>query len=253
MFGNELNGNFSNMFEEIQNFEYNLNRIVPMEKLNIRTFASLRTATRFNWIELMNTIAFYSNSSYTFTEDDQLVIQNLPYLLRLSHLLSSYSRRTILNYIGFTFVFAHIHEHQQLPTCFDLFKTQPFNLMSLRIYLLHQSNGDLNYYESIRSSIIKINSDITETFVDRLFDYEQYSWIDEKTRAWVIDKLHSINYTIGYPDWLIDDQQTDFHFGLKNKRLLFNGSAGLIENFYQWMTIWNRIQWQFFYQTDTSQ
>ncbi|KPM06635.1 Neprilysin 2-like protein [Sarcoptes scabiei] len=209
---------------EILNFEKMLanNSITKEERSNITrlynemTIEQLeRISPNVEWLQLIN--IFTESIQLTLTNESKIVVTDLNYVKFLSDIMPSTSKRLITNYIVWRVIKSKIgildSTWRRLKQTYNSVNMGHPRIESRWLQCVSHTYASLgtalsNIYiknhftlkgkNKIDEIVDKIRAELNTTI-------NYATWMDSRTKQSALDKLASMNFRIGYPDELLDD------------------------------------------------
>lgn len=176
-----------------------------------------------NWLEYFN--SFLQNQTQ-IDQNETVIVVDRNYLRRLGDLLESTPRRTIANYFGWRLVlFASYsmngilenrrRQHFRIPP--KTSATRLTECVRKTVYSLPVSvaanyvrkHFDMKSKESVKIIVEMIHLEFLKTL-------QKVMWLDDQVKAAAMSKAIAMNFDIGFPDELIDDNKlNEYYDGLE--------------------------------------
>ncbi|KAF5299934.1 hypothetical protein FQA39_LY11307 [Lamprigera yunnana] len=172
----------------------------------------LSLQTEFDWWDYIRNAIFTTNTKILKT--DYIKVYHLEQLIQISNLISRTPKRTLANYIFLTilgWMYPYLTKVEisssSSSKCFSSVSTlMPRVLSSLYV----KTYLDVNTKEQIKQLVLNLRNE----FMNSLQTVE---WFDEQTRLRAIEKLDALDFYVGYPEELIDDETMESYY--KNVQL----------------------------------
>lgn len=175
-----------------------------------------------NWTEYMTLI--FQNTSIKLEDIDRVIVMDLPYLQKLAILLSDTPPLIVERFLWWS-VFSTV-----APMTLSSFRELGFEF-SRAVFGLQQktprwksctSNINANFGMAVsylyvrrrfdqdsRLKAIEMVEDVRRAFSEAV---TQLDWMDTTTRHRTLDKLRAIRNFVGFPAWLLTNDQLDSHY-----------------------------------------
>lgn len=222
--------------EDLLDFESKLaNLSLPLEKkrdssiwYNRMTFNAFNQLTDniVDWLNLTNRIYSKLNSSITVRSDELVIIQDKEYYKGVTELIENTPKRVIANYLGwntvtgfgsytnkkfrkavfeFNRVVSGVEKEMELwDSCVNYLSTTLQYAVS-RLYV------DKNFSQKDKQEASVMIKDIKDSFNQLIHESD---WLDITTKNKSLIKLNAITENIGYPDWLLINEELDKYYNL---------------------------------------
>ncbi|CAG2108774.1 unnamed protein product [Medioppia subpectinata] len=225
--------------EDILTFESKLAKLsLPQEKkrdssvwynrMSFEAFNKL-TDNRVDWLKLTNDIFTQFGSTIRVKSDELVIIQDIEYYKGVTELLSVVPSRVVSNYLGWMAVMSlgSYTTKQFRDTVFnfdkvvsgvqkesELWENCVNNLLSTISYAVSRLYIDKNFSQKDKQEAANIISDIKDSYNELI---KESDWLDESTKNKSLFKLNAIKQNVGYPDWLLKNEDLDNYYNLKEK------------------------------------
>ncbi|XP_054152475.1 neprilysin-1-like [Oppia nitens] len=195
-------------------------------RMSFEKFITL-TDKRVDWLNLINSIYTKINSTIRVTKNDLVIVQDIKYYKAITKLLENTPKKVIANYFGWyavsglgswtTSAFKKINfEFNQLIS--GAVKDQ-----ELWRYCLNDLSNGLEYAISrvyIDKSFTKKDKEKSSLIIKDIKDsynnlIQMNDWLDESTKNKSLSKLNAIHRNVGYPDWILDNNELDHYYNLQ--------------------------------------
>jgi predicted metalloendopeptidase len=187
------------------------------------------TNEKFDWINLVNLIYRKLNSSIQVSSSELVIISDPNYFKNFTSLLEKTPKRVVANFIGwivarylgyltnakfranqfeFYRVFGIKKERPLWENCVGFLETNlryPIN----RIYI------DKAFTIDEKKTAVSVFKDLKESFRDLVTSSD---WLDEISKEKSLLKLDKIVGLIGYPNWILSDEELDKLYNMVSKR-----------------------------------
>ena len=189
----------------------------PKEGYNRMSLKEFEDATgnEFSWSALVKLFVQQFNlQAEKITADTQVIVGDVEYFRRLPKILAETPLHVVYNYLGMR-LFYTFRNQSDTPIeeqCLAVV-TAKFDQAVSRLYVDEHVTPGVT-----KQQAAKLIADIRASF--RRVIQKGAKWLDEKTRAKVLEKESATKFESVFPDWLLDDSLLDAHYGLdENKNL----------------------------------
>ncbi|GFS75640.1 neprilysin-1 [Nephila pilipes] len=217
-----------NDMREVLEFETILaNFTIPSEERRNYTaiYLKMTLAELQEKIPLVNWTLYFSIAMpLELTDDEEVVVYAVPYLLSMSDLVTNTSKRTVANYILWRFVYNRVSNldkrflAKQQEYYSALYGTQAISprWKTCTVYVnknMGMAVGSLfvkrHFNEKSKETAEEMIKDIKTAFLELL---DEVDWMDGETREAARQKAVLMSEKIGFPEYLMDPQTLDEEF-----------------------------------------
>ncbi len=183
------------------------------------------------FIEKFN-LKMYTN----ITENTIVALSDIEYFTRLPAILARSPPTVLYNYLGWKLISAYYEPPNKLEYYFPLNgESWCFELVT---GLLDRAVSRLYLEEEVGVTRAKESKLQAEVMVKRMrrslrrIMATDQMWLDGETRIKALEKEAATKYSTAYPDWLLDNEALDGHYGLDEQvyEEIINGSQNNNEN-----------------------
>lgn len=178
----------------------------------------------FEWLEYIQGAMKIPDTPINITEDEEVVVNSIPYYTQLFSFLNKYSNRTIANYIVWRIMRNRI---TNLPKRFrdelevyyqviygtssssDRWKSCVRYLKSAYDMVLGRMFVEETFNNKSKIESLDMIENIRTSFFETL---EEIEWMDDDMKAFAREKAENIAEVVGYPEFLFDDDELNKMF-----------------------------------------
>lgn len=198
-----------------------VNASTPMEKLSdprdsynkmsLKEFEDL-TGNDFDWSSLVKLFVKQFNLPVKVTKETKVIVDDVEYFKKLPKILSETPLYILYNYLGMNLLYSFRNQSDTSieEQCLSVV-TSMFDQAVSRMYV------DEYVPENTKQLAAKFIADIQASF--RHVIEKEATWLDEKTKSKVLAKESATKFDIVYPDWILNDNLLDDHYGLNDERV----------------------------------
>ncbi len=205
--------------------EYLANTEVTYSRVALKELSST-LAPFMNWTDFFGKFLRTYNSTETIDENVTIIVLAKEYFKNLSDTIKNESEQTVqmyayINLLKYMFPFLSQEFSTQVNALSEAMTgaSQP---EKSHVCIEHVDNVNTFGYATGRVFIRKKFSGVkshASDMIDRLrsalsASFPRNSWMDEETRVLADDKLQNILQMIGYPDFILDDEQLNKKYGM---------------------------------------
>lgn len=183
------------------------NAEVWYNKMSLNEFKQL-TESRFDWTELLVKYTSQLNLSYLISDDDLVIVEDIPYYKAVSRLLDDTPDYVLYNYMGWMFArqFAKYMGKEMQDLSFEYRKATQGVKVQLPVWkqCVKQVYAELNFAisrlyvdqfvpKATKQTATQLIKDLKDAFTDIV---RTGSWLDETTRTRALDKITGIRENV---------------------------------------------------------
>ncbi|XP_054153016.1 neprilysin-1-like isoform X2 [Oppia nitens] len=194
-------------------------------RMSFNAFNDL-TTQKIDWLSITNKIYEKLNSTIRVQNDELVIIQDIDYYKGVSELFEKTPVRVIANYFGWmtvmnlgsyttkqfrdiVFTFDKVVSGVEKET--ELWQTCTNSLSSSLQYAVSRLYVDKKFTQKDKEEAALMINDIKESYNQLIAESD---WLDESTKNKSLIKLNAIKQNIGYPDWLLNNDDLDNYYKL---------------------------------------
>ncbi|XP_054153018.1 neprilysin-1-like [Oppia nitens] len=195
------------------------------------TFTKLNELTdnKVDWLKLANNIYERLNLPIRVQTDELVIVQDSGYVKGVTELMDKTPAIVVSNYMSWMavmsfakyttkkfreteFQFKKVTEGIQKLTEQEEMCTQ--TLLDSIQYAVSRLYVDKNFTPKDKQETANLINTIAESYTKLIHESD---WLDETTKSKSLDKLNAITKNVGYPDWLLNNDELDKYYQLKQK------------------------------------
>ncbi|KAG8223416.1 hypothetical protein J437_LFUL003689 [Ladona fulva] len=183
---------------------------------------------KLDWLDFLQKLFIHSN--VILTSRDLLYVESVDKLMKAIYVVETTDERTLQNFIG-----SRIVSYLGPETTDELWKTAKWFYQELKYITEEYSRYFTDIFHIAFVELLEMVMDLKVAFKELM---EENDWMDNKTKAYALEKADAMMLLLGFPDWLSDRKKLDAfyknlaidsyaHFGNVVRLRSFEYSQGL--------------------------